>query len=233
MNSIIGFTQRVLKTTGDSLNEQNRDALETVDRNAAHLLGLINDILDLSKIEAGRMDLNRSSVDLLGIITDVAQQTAPLTDNRPIELVLDLPDHEVQLKVDRVKLMQVVTNLISNGIKYTEQGTVTVKLRETRDAEFGRAVRIDVIDTGIGIRPEDIERLFKKFSQVDGDSTRQVTGTGLGLCIAAKYVEMHGGRIDVESTYGRGSTFSVFLPLAAEPIDGPRQRLSLEDALAR
>lgn len=213
MNSIIGFTRRLISKVGDQLSEQHLDALVTVDRNAKHLLGLINDILDLSKIEAGKMELNNSRFDLVRVVEEVLSQTAPLLDHRPLQMNRDVCEEPLWVDGDRVKMVQVVTNLISNAIKYTERGIVTVRLESDKNSAV-----LEVVDTGVGIREEDRQHLFQKFSQLDGSSTRQVGGTGLGLFITAQYIAMHGGTIDVESEYGRGSTFRVTLPLASRAL---------------
>ncbi|HWE35350.1 MAG TPA: response regulator [Isosphaeraceae bacterium] len=217
MNSIMGFTQRLIRKLGAGLPERELDALRTVDRNAKHLLGLINNILDLSKIEAGRMELNRIRLDLVAVAREAVEQSAALVDGKPIEVVLDLPDRPVSLDGDATRIKQVVTNLLSNAIKYTDRGTVTVELREAADDRIGRVARLAVRDTGVGIKPEDRGRLFQQFTQLDGSPSRKVGGTGLGLVITAQYVRMHGGRIDVTSEYGHGSEFAVILPLASRP----------------
>ena len=216
MNSIMGFTQRLITKLGDSLPERELKALHTVDRNAKHLLVLINDILDLAKIEAGKMDLNRSRLNLAAVIREAVEQAAPLTDNKPVEVRLDLPDGPLMFDGDRVRLKQVVLNLLSNAIKYTSAGTVTITAYEGDDTTLGRVVRVAVRDTGVGIKPEDLGRLFQQFTQLDGSSSRKIGGTGLGLAISAHYVRMHGGRIDVASEFGRGTEFTVLLPVQAK-----------------
>ncbi len=221
MNAIMGFTQRLLKKLGPSLEGRELDALQTVDRNAKHLLGLINDILDLSKIESGKMELNQSSFDLLDVIRDVSRQAAALLDNKPVEIKLELPDEPFRYYGDPVRIWQVILNLLSNGIKYTNEGTVTVTAEKTKDESLGRAARISVRDTGIGIKPEDLRRLFQKFTQLDASSTRKVGGTGLGLVITDQFAKMHGGRIDVTSQYGVGSEFTVILPLEVADRESP------------
>ena len=133
MNSIIGFTNRLLKKLENELDERNLDALQTVDRNAQHLLGLINDILDISKIEAGRMEFNRTSFDVVAAVREVAGQAAVLTDNRPIELLLDFPAEPIEINADRVKIVQVATNLVSNAIKFSDEGTVTIEIVHERE----------------------------------------------------------------------------------------------------
>lgn len=230
MNSILGFTRRLITKIGDQIGEQHKDALITVDRNAIHLLGLINDILDLSKIEAGKMDLKVTRFDLTGVLRDVIEQTAPLTDGRPIDMTSELCDSELLMDGDRVKTVQIVTNLISNAIKYTEQGSVVVRLH--RDDKQPNQAIVEIADTGVGIKEEDRIRLFRKFSQLDGTTTRKVGGTGLGLFITAQYIAMHGGTIDVDSVHGEGSTFKVTFPviLPAEPL--PAETRSAETLAA-
>ena len=217
MNSIMGFTQRLIRKLGGTIQERELDALRTVDRNAKHLLGLINSILDLSKIEAGKMELQKVRLDLTAAIREVAEQGASLVDNKPVEVVLDLPEGPIHIDGDRVALKQMILNLLSNGIKYTDRGTVTIGLGVTVDDKLGQVARVAVRDTGVGIKPEDRGRLFRQFTQLDGSPTRKVGGTGLGLVITDQYVRMHGGRIDVASEYGRGSEFAVLLPLQAAP----------------
>jgi len=217
MNSIMGFTARLIRKLGDTVGERERDALLTVDRNARHLLNLINDILDLSKIEAGRMEVVRERVDLSAVIREAIDVVAPLLDGKPITLRTELPDEVLTLDADAIKIKQVAMNLISNAIKYTDAGSVVVSAAEGEDETLGRVVRISVRDTGVGIRPEDQPRLFQQFTQLNGSATRRVGGTGLGLVITAQYVRMHGGRIDVASAPGEGSVFTVLLPTGAAP----------------
>lgn len=134
------------------------------------------------------------------------------------------------VEADGTKVRQIVMNLVSNGIKYTDEGTVLIAACETDDPALGRAARISVQDTGIGIKPEDRKRLFTKFTQLDGSSTRRACGTGLGLVITAEYVQMHGGRIDVTSEYGKGSAFTVWLPLVADDPSTGHERADVVPA---
>jgi len=231
MNSIMGFTQRLITKLGDTLPEREMKALRTVDRNAKHLLVLINDILDLAKIEAGKMDLSRSRFNLAAVVREAAEQAAPLTDNKPVEVRLNLPDAPLMLDGDRVRIKQVVLNLLSNAIRYTNAGNVTITAGEGNDDRLGRVVRLAVRDTGVGIKREDLGRLFQQFTQLDGSSSRKIGGTGLGLAISAHYVRMHGGRIDVASEFGEGTEFTVLLPLqdkahpaVPDPIELARPR---------
>ncbi|WZO96193.1 response regulator [Isosphaeraceae bacterium EP7] len=222
MNSIMGFTARLIRKLGAQLPERELDALRTVDRNAKHLLVLINDILDLSKIEAGHMELDRADLDLVQAAREAHDQSAALVDGKPIELVFEAPARPIPLVGDRMKLRQVAMNLISNAIKYTEQGCVTVSVGLAEDDRLGPVARLSVRDTGIGIKPEDHCRLFQNFARLDEGYTRKVGGTGLGLVLSDRYARMHGGRIDVQSVYGEGSEFSVLIPLAVTNADGSK-----------
>ncbi len=213
MNSILGFTQRLIKRIGSSVAERDLDSLQTVDRNAKHLLALINDILDLSKIEAGKMELDRRSFDLNNLVHEVHEELLPIAETRDLTLLVELPKSPLLIEADQLKLRQILINLMSNAIKYTEKGTVTVLISATEDEAMGSAVRIVVRDTGIGIEEKDLGRLFQHFTQLDASPTRKVGGTGLGLVITSSYVKLHGGRIDVSSTMGKGSEFTVLLPL--------------------
>jgi PAS domain S-box-containing protein len=222
MNSIMGFTRRLLTKLGSTLPERELDALQTVDRNAKHLLKLINNILDLSKIEAGKLELHRIQFDLGTVIREAVDQTASLLDGKAVEVTHELPRDAVAIVGDRVMLTQVVVNLLSNGIKFTERGTVTIALDVAHDQGLGPVARIVVRDTGVGIKPEDRCRLFQEFTQLDSGGAGRTGGTGLGLVISARFVQLHGGRIDVAGEYGKGSEFSVLLPLYGPNIAGPR-----------
>ena len=215
MNSIMGFTQRLLKKLSTSLDERDLDALTTVDRNAKHLLRLINDVLDLSKIEAGKMELNGMEFDLRDAAQEVVERSRSLVDAKPIELEIEVPAEPISVFADPVKIAQIITNLLSNAIRYTEKGKVVISVERGDDPILGQVITLRVADTGIGIKEEDMAGLFDKFTQVDSSTTRQVGGTGLGLAITGQLVELHGGRIDVKSVYGSGSTFTCILPIAA------------------
>ena len=235
MNSIMGFTQRLLKRLSTSLDERDLDALTTVDRNAKHLLGLINDVLDLSKIEAGKMELNAMEFDLRGAVQEVVERIRSLVDAKPVELLTELPDEPVSVIADPVKIAQIITNLLSNAVRYTEQGKVVVSVERIDDPLLGSVIALRVADTGVGIKEEHLARLFDKFTQIDSSTTRQVGGTGLGLAITGQLIELHGGRIDVHSVYGVGSMFSCILPIAAPKTgiddEAPAQPVSSGDRL--
>ncbi len=232
MNSIMGFTARLLRKLGPTLPERELDALQTVDRNAKHLLHLINDVLDLSKIEADRMALNPEEFDLAKAAREVVGQAAALLDGKPVELLADLPTRPLLIEGNPQMIKQVLLNLTSNAIKFTDRGSVTVSLSQLPDATLNLGVRLSVRDTGIGIRQEDRPRLFQRFSQLDSGPSRRAGGTGLGLALSDRLVRLHGGRIEVTSEPGVGSEFTVFLPVKGQvdaapaespicPVDGP------------
>jgi|GEM_PF-1849074 len=223
MNSIIGFTHRLIVKLKDQVSEREMDALETVDRNAKHLLTLLNDLLDLSKIEAGRMTLSKTRFDLNEVIREVCSRLAPLSEEKALNVKVDLPDETVEVEADVIKVRQIVTNLVSNGIKFTENGSVTAKVSTVSPGAQNDFVTIEIEDTGIGISPKNRQRLFRKFTQLDSSTTRTASGTGLGLFISNEFVKMHGGRIEVESLVGRGSTFKVWLPLSSKPLNRPKR----------
>ena len=216
MNSIMGFTKRLIKRLPEQIGERDMDALLTVDRNAEHLLILINDILDLSKIEAGRVELKYTVFDLSEVVQHATKELTPTAEAKGLRVELDLSeDTALNVQADSVKCRQMVNNLISNAIKYTDQGHITVSLRKVVDPELGDAAQIRVVDSGVGIREEDRDRLFLRFMQVDQNSDRRVGGTGLGLVIVKHYAELHGGRLEFTSEYGVGSDFWITIPLVA------------------
>jgi len=221
MNSIIGFTGRVLKKAGDNLDARQLKNLHTVERNAHHLLGLINDLLDISKVEAGRMELYPEHVEIHDLINEVRDLTNSLWREKGIAFNTELPKQPLSLYVDRVRLKQVLINLVSNAVKFTAEGAVTIRASLQDDA-----IMIDVQDSGIGMKEEDLQFIFEAFRQADGSNTRAYGGTGLGLNITKNFVELMGGRVEVSSVYGEGSIFSVCLPkqqpgedvVEAEPV---------------
>lgn len=215
MNSIIGFSQLLLRSTRSRLDADDRDALETVQRNAHHLLGLINQVLDLSRVEAGAVALSTTWLDLAALAREVVQTLRPLVGEKAIELVLQTPDLPLVVEGDSMRLRQILTNLVANAIKYTAVGTVTVRVTDGYDAAIGAAASVSVRDTGPGISAADQARLFQRFVRLDTEATRRESGTGLGLSVAQELARMHGGRIDVRSDGRTGSEFVLTLPAVA------------------
>jgi signal transduction histidine kinase len=235
LNSIIGFSDLMMAGGAGELTEQQHEFLESVLRNGRHLLALINSILDLSKVEAGRMTLSLTRTDLREAITGAVTDTASLRSakNQVCELRLE-EDSSLVVVADGVRVRQVLFNLLANASKFTgEGGNITLSATRTRaplpvpserSSDEPRMVSQDVvwvsvIDSGIGIRPEDLPKLFKEFSQIDTSTSRQAQGTGLGLALSKRFVEMHGGTIGADSIPGMGSTFWFILP-----SDGPVRR---------
>ena len=212
INALIGYSSLLLDGVLGEVNPKQQDALARGRAAAEHLLALINDILDLAKIEAGKMPLRLEEVSLRDVMLEVGQQIEPMVRKKQLEFVLDVDSDCPAIYSDRTKIKQVLLNLLSNAVKFTAKGRVSV---ETRCATDG--IRIDVIDTGIGIRPADLEAIWEDFRQVDQSRTREFGGTGLGLSITRKLLERLGGRVSVTSTYGEGSRFSVHLPLRVTP----------------
>lgn len=205
MNGIIGIAE-LLHTT--PLNVQQQDFVKTLNNSAEHLLSLINDILDFSKLEAGEMSLESMPLDLVECVEAVAELLAFAAHNKKVELLTFVDPRLSQVLVgDAVRLRQILTNLVSNAIKFTASGSVEVHVLQTSQTADRVTIRCEVIDTGIGIKPEDQEKLFCSFSQVDPSTTRQYGGTGLGLAIAKQLTTMMGGAIGIQSTWGKGSTF--------------------------
>jgi signal transduction histidine kinase/HAMP domain-containing protein len=214
LNSIINFTGFVTDEVFGPVTEEQRDFLTRSLRSAEHLLGLINDILDLSKIEAGKMELHREQIELGDIIKGVLDTAHGLSQHKPLTLHLEVPAVLPTVWADRTRVRQVLLNLLSNAIKFTEQGRVT--LAASADEDW---VTLSVSDTGIGIAPEELRKVFAEFEQVDDALARRAGGTGLGMPISKRFVEMHGGRMWVESEPGRGSTFSFTLPRRAALVE--------------
>ncbi|NJN72343.1 MAG: response regulator [Limnothrix sp. RL_2_0] len=205
MNGIIGIAE-LLHTT--PLNIQQQDFVKTLNNSAEHLLSLINDILDFSKLEAGEMTLESMPLDLVECVEAVAELLAFAAHHKKVELLTFVdPQLSQVLMGDAVRLRQILTNLVGNAIKFTASGSVEIRVMQTSQTADQVTIRCEVIDTGIGIKPEDKEKLFRSFSQVDPSTTRQYGGTGLGLAIAKQLTTMMGGSIGIESTWGQGSTF--------------------------
>jgi PAS domain S-box-containing protein len=208
INALIGYSALLLDGVLGEVNPRQRDALARGRAAAEHLLALINDILDLAKIEAGKMPLHIEAVSLREVTLEVTQQIEPMVRKKQLDFVIDVPADSPVIHSDRTKIKQVLLNLLSNAVKFTNRGRVSV---EAHPAPGG--VRIDVIDTGIGIRQSDLQAIWEDFRQVDQSRTREFGGTGLGLSITRKLLERLGGSVTVQSVYGEGSTFSVYLPL--------------------
>jgi len=222
MNGIIGMIGLLL-TTG--LNSEQEEYAGAVQQSASSLLVVINDILDLSRIEAGRLELDCVSFDLKAMVEEAVSLLAILARTKGLALSCEL-SADIPLSVfgDPMRIRQVITNLVGNAVKFTEEGGVNVSVREVGQSSGGISIRVEVTDTGIGISREQCARLFHRFSQTDNSSTRKHGGSGLGLAISRQLVELMGGEIGVETEAGKGSTFWFTVPLramAGQPARGP------------
>ncbi|MCR4338610.1 MAG: ATP-binding protein [Gemmatimonadaceae bacterium] len=211
INALIGYTALILDKIYGEVNDRQVEALQRIHASAQHLLVLINDILDLAKIEAGRMPLHLENVDLRHILLEVTSQMEPLFRKKGLAFSWKMDPGTVPMRTDRTKVKQIMLNLLSNAVKFTHRGSVGV----TAVAQNG-IVRISVADTGIGIAEEHLVGIWEDFRQVDQSSTREFGGTGLGLSITRKLVEALGGHVDLRSTLGQGSTFTITLPRESE-----------------
>lgn len=213
MNSVIGFTERLIGKLEGRITEREFKHLNTIKRNGDHLLKIINDILDMSKIEVGLMEIHPEAINAHDLVQNVFNQLQPIAQNAHLDFQLHLDDPSISIHADPTRFTQIVMNLTSNAIKYTEQGSVDLYLNSISDSQIGDGIEVKVQDTGIGISQEDQDRLFGNFVQIDSALTRKVEGTGLGLAISMVFANMHGGRIDVCSEQNKGSSFSLILPL--------------------
>lgn len=212
LNSIIGFSGILLKNKDGALSEGDLKRAEKINRNGKHLLSLINDILDLSKIEAGKMEVHLTSCNVASLITEVIDLTHTQAEAKGIGLTCDLPVHEWTIETDEQKLRQTLINLVGNAIKFTQEGCVQVILEPL--IRTGGKTMIRVKDSGIGISKDKINEIFEPFRQADSSTTRQYGGTGLGLTISRSMIKQMGGSLTAESVEGKGSIFSIRLPAA-------------------
>jgi len=234
LNAIIGVTEMLHEDAVDLKREDELEPLERVLRAAKHLLALINDILDLSKIEAGKMDIHIESFSIEPLITDVVQTIATMATKNDNKVVVDCGADLGTMRGDQTRIRQALLNLVSNANKFTEHGTVTIVSRRGMDA--GREwVTMAVTDTGIGQTPEQMAKLFQEFVQADASTTRKYGGTGLGLAISRRFCQMMGGDIAVASELGRGSTFTIRLPAefgAVHPAAAVREAAAARSSTA-
>jgi signal transduction histidine kinase len=215
LNAIIGFSEVLAEGMFGEINEKQTEYLNDILESGRHLLSLINDILDLSKIEAGRMELEPAEFDLPAAIDNALTLVRERAGRRDIRLGRQIDGRVGVLRGDERKVKQVLLNLLSNGLKFTPEGGRI----DVRAVVNEGLVEVSVADTGVGIAPEDHEKVFEEFRQV-GTADKKVEGTGLGLALSRKFIELHGGRIWVESQIGHGSTFTFTLPVGREPTSG-------------
>jgi len=244
LNAIIGYSEMLLSQVYGELNPKQNDRLMRVNIGGKHLLELINDVLDLSKIEAGQMDLTLAPLSISDVVYDAIADITPQADSKGLRLYMRMTPELPMVQADAQRIRQIITNLLDNAVKFTDKGSITLELNiinlrngqaesggtppaQLRVAD-GKWLAIMVMDTGIGIRPEDQKLIFEAFTQADGSSIRKYEGTGLGLAITQRLVKMHQGYIWVESEVDKGSTFTVILPLETEPQAAPVQEPALD-----
>jgi signal transduction histidine kinase len=222
LNAIIGYSE-MLQEEADDLGEQAFVGdLQKINAAGKHLLGLINDILDLSKIEAGKMDLFPETFEVRQLVQDVAAIVRPLIEKNGNTLVVDCPDEIGTVHADQTKVRQTLFNLLSNAAKFSEAGRITLRVTRGESDSSSLAPHrsplliFAVADTGIGMTEEQVSRLFEAFSQAEASTRSRYGGTGLGLAISRHFCRLMGGDLTVESVYGQGSTFTVCLPASSE-----------------
>ena len=233
LNSIIGFSRVILKGIDGPVTELMQQDLTAIYNSGQHLLGLINDILDSAKIEAGKMELAFDEVNIQDLTHSVLSTMSGLIKDKPIEMRQFIEEDTPTVRADAIRIRQVMINLLSNAAKFTEEGFITVRVEPFRIEDGRKQVKISVSDTGPGISQQDQEKLFQAFSQVDASPTRKSGGTGLGLSICKQLINMHGGQIWVNSKEGEGSTFHFTLPLYNKEneldLDENRTILTIDD----
>jgi adenylate cyclase len=207
LNAIIGLTEMMVKNAARFGTEKAQEPLQRVNRAGTHLLGLINQVLDLSKIEAGKLELNPQTVQLAPLIEEVIGTARQLAEQNQNRLLVEAQENLGTLTVDPMRLRQILLNLLSNAFKFTKEGEVTLRARSGRDW-----IELAVADTGIGMTAEQQAKLFEEFTQADATTAQRFGGTGLGLAITRKLARMMGGDVTVTSEPGKGSVFTVRLP---------------------
>jgi signal transduction histidine kinase/DNA-binding response OmpR family regulator len=222
LNSIIGFSRVVLKGIDGPVTDRQQEDLEAIHNSGQHLLGLINDILDVSKIEAGKMELDFERVDVRDVIKGVMSTAIALVKDKPIELQQSVPEDLPRITADERRVRQILLNLVSNAAKFTEEGFIRVQARVAGDE-----VVLAVADSGPGIPIAEQKDIFEPFTQVDGSSTREHGGTGLGLTISHSFVQLHGGRMWLESEEGEGTTFYFALPIEGPPSEAEAEETAV------
>jgi PAS domain S-box-containing protein len=221
MNAIIGYTEMLAEDAEDDGLEEMASDLGKIESSAKHLLSLINDVLDLSKIEAGRMELYCEEFDLIELLRGIEDTVQTLVDRNSNELIVDLPSSDLTVYADSTKIRQCMLNLLSNACKFTSEGRIILSVSPIRIAGT-EYVDIAVADSGIGVPEDKLATLFEEFTQADASTTKNFGGTGLGLAISKRFCEMMGGTIEVESEIGVGTTFTARIPLRVE-LDGEAQ----------
>jgi signal transduction histidine kinase len=210
LNSIIGFTDMLSEQAYGELNEKQQRVVGNISKSGKHLLNLINNILDISKVEAGKMELNYRNFELAAKLNTIRNLLSPIANQKNIKIEIDMESDLASVCADEDKFMQIMYNLVDNAIQFSyEKSLVEIGARKNGDM-----IEIAVTDNGIGIKSEDQHKLFKPFSQIDSFYSRKSQGTGLGLCLVKQIVDLHGGYVWFRSSPGEGSTFAFVLPIS-------------------
>jgi signal transduction histidine kinase len=217
LSAILGFADLLMTSPREQLSPRARESLERIKRNGEHLLGLINDVLDLAKAEAGRVELRMAQVNVPQLARACLAEVESLRAGKDLRLVADVGDGPIETTTDSQRVRQILLNLLSNAIKFTDQGEVTVIVRATANE-----VHVTVRDTGIGIAPGAMKELFQDFHQLEAGDGRRYDGTGVGLALSRRLARALGGDIEVRSTPGQGSTFTLVLPRVSHPPVDPQ-----------
>lgn len=225
IHAIIGYAELLLDSVYGTITDEQEEAVDFIRESAQDLLSLVNNLLDLSRIESGRTDLILQSFDLCGLVSELIGQLQPLADNKRIKLVSAVLLDNPVIRTDRGKLKQILINLVGNAIKFTDQGKVTIAISldmksHPGDKAASPRLAISVQDTGVGIPADKLGRIFEKFYQVDSSAHRSHEGTGLGLYITKQLLDLLDGRVEIQSTPGKGATVTISLPQNFEEIEG-------------
>jgi signal transduction histidine kinase len=216
LSAILGFADLLVTSPKEQLSPRARESLERIKRNGEHLLGLINDVLDLAKAEAGRIKVRLAPVDVLQLARACVAEVDSLSAAKDVRLVADVGVAPVEAMTDAQRVRQILLNLLSNAIKFTDRGEVVLSVRAT-----GTEIRLAVRDTGIGIPAHALKELFQEFHQLEAGDGRRYDGTGVGLALSRRLARALGGEIEVRSGIGEGSTFTLVLPRVMPPVDRP------------
>jgi signal transduction histidine kinase len=223
INALLGYTTLMRDRIYGDLTEKQADSLDRMYGASTHLLELVNDILDLARIEAGKMPLHLERVELADVVREISETVEPMVRSRQLAFAVELEEGLPPMETDRTRVKQILLNLLSNAVKFTHEGEVRVRAHAARGG-----VEVQVCDTGIGIDATDLDGIFEDFRQADQSSTREYGGTGLGLSIVKKLLGLLGGTIRVTSELGKGSTFTAWLPLRSRELKGDEMARALK-----
>lgn len=233
LNSIIGFSRVILKGIDGPITDMQEQDIQTIHDSGKHLLNLVNDILDQAKIEAGKMELVKEYFDLGTVVKSLMSSAQGLTKYKSVQLFTEIEEGLPEAFGDEFRTRQIILNIIGNAAKFTNEGSITVSVYSFDKADTGsKMLVVSVADTGIGIAPENITKIFESFQQVDNTTTRSAEGTGLGLPLARSLAELQGGGIEVDSVVGQGSTFRVYIPTEPDVVEDEDATLSEDSKLA-